>query len=100
MNRAACLVDVDVVREDIEAATLRHRVARVDGEIQQHLLDLPRIGANMADVGRQLHDHFDMFADEAPQALSFVILAGTVMLGSRNGRLQQLLPVKTRAAGG
>ncbi len=60
-------VEVDVGGFDREPAALRHRVAGVDHEIHQHLLDLTRVGAHPPQVRRGDGDERDVLADEPPQ---------------------------------
>src|SRR5262245_37232524 len=44
-------------------ATVRHRIARVDGEIHEDLFDLRAIGANAACVRREIEDELDVVPD-------------------------------------
>ena len=44
-----CLVDDRVRRRDPWPAAVRHGIAGVDGEIEQHLLDLVRVDADLAE---------------------------------------------------
>ena len=37
---------LDVAGFDVQRAALRHRVARVDGQVQDQLLHLPGVGAD------------------------------------------------------
>src|SRR2546422_4677620 len=43
-HRRTPVGDVDVLRRDRELPALGHRVPRVQGEIDERLLDLPRVG--------------------------------------------------------
>ncbi|EKD41132.1 MAG: hypothetical protein ACD_74C00008G0001 [uncultured bacterium] len=50
-----------------QGSPLRHGVARVDGQIEQHLLDLVLIGKNPPlSAGRNLHRKIDARMDETP----------------------------------
>ncbi len=54
---------------DPQNAALGHRIARVDHQVQQHLLDLPAIAAHGRQVGRGGRGHLHVFADDAAQHL-------------------------------
>jgi len=45
----------------------RHRVARVDGEVDQHLLELRAVGVHGRKVERRPQGQLDVLADEPPQ---------------------------------
>ena len=47
------LVEGDVVDLDAEVAAPAHRVARVDGEIEDRILELGRIGPDVPGLGRR-----------------------------------------------
>ena len=73
------LVDEGVVEADGEFASARHGVARVDDEVHEDLLDLARVGSDLAQV--RVHDdgEFDVFADGAvEEALDFAERGGEV----------------------
>ena len=59
----------DVRELDLQRAAARHRVARVDHEVEQHLLDLPAIAANGRDLAVDLRDQPDVLAEHAPHHL-------------------------------
>ena len=46
-----------------------HRVAGVDGQVDEHLLDLAGIGPDRRGAGRQVGDEVDVLADQAAQHL-------------------------------
>ena len=59
---------VDDVRGlDRHRAALRHRVARVHGEVDDHLLDLRRVGAHRARARAEHRDELDVLADQPAQ---------------------------------
>jgi hypothetical protein len=64
--------EVGVVGRKSECSTVRHRVAGVDGEIEQHLLELPRIGVDESEIRIEMRRERDVLADEAAQQLSDV----------------------------
>ncbi len=57
----------DVFGRDRDRAALGHRVARIDAEIEQHLLELPRVGLEPPDFRAELRHDLDVLADHAPQ---------------------------------
>jgi hypothetical protein len=54
-------------RFERERAAVGHRVARVGREVQEHLLDLPAVGAHGGEVGFERRLDEDVLAQEAPQ---------------------------------
>ena len=46
-----------------------HRISGVDGEIDYHLLQLPRIRIHQVQQIAEGDDELDVFADQAPQHL-------------------------------
>ena len=58
-------VEVDVRRFDRQAAARYHGVARVDGQVDDDLLDLSRIEADGGEVLRADRREHDVFADQA-----------------------------------
>ena len=50
---------------DDAAALLRHCVARVDGEVDDHLLELARVGAHRPEVAAVLDGQLDGLAEQA-----------------------------------
>ncbi len=61
------LVDDHVGRLDAQRAALRHRVAGVDREVHQDLLDLVRIGLDRPQVRAGHRQQLDVLADQAAQ---------------------------------
>ncbi len=61
--------DLDIGGLEGENAAARHRVAGVDGEIEEHLLQLGRVDLDPSDLGVETHQQFDVFAEGAPQQL-------------------------------
>ena len=60
-------VEDDVARLDGEAAAVGHGVARVDGEVQDHLLELARVGAHGGEIGSERGGELNVLADQPPQ---------------------------------
>ena len=57
----------EVRRRHFERAAIRHGIAGVDGEVEQHLLDLAGIDLDAPQIGRQRADELDVLADDAPE---------------------------------
>src|ERR1041385_4332410 len=57
---------------DHQLATRAHRIACVDGQVDDDLLELTAIGMNGFEVGRKDRVEPDVFADETPQQLANV----------------------------
>src|SRR5204862_5085753 len=51
---------------DDQAATMRHRVDRVDDEVHEHLLHLVRIDSDLSEVRVQRGHQLDVLPDQAP----------------------------------
>ena len=62
-------VDVDVLGVERQRAAVGHRVARVDREVEQHLLELAVVGHDRPQVGRQRRLEHDVLAERAAQQL-------------------------------
>src|SRR3989440_4148133 len=60
-------VHLDIARLDRQPAALGHRVPRVDGEVDEHLLDLPRVDPYGPQPGRERGLEGDVLADQAAQ---------------------------------
>ena len=58
------LVEVDVGGLDREPAAVRHRVARVGREVEDHALDLRAVRLDRGEAGRQPHADADVVADD------------------------------------
>ena len=63
------LVQDDIGRLESQIAALGHRVARVDDQVHDHLLDLPGVGLDAAQIGRRRDGQPDVLADQASQHL-------------------------------
>jgi hypothetical protein len=63
------LVGRELRRLDRQRAAVRHRVARVEREVDQHLIDLRRIGLHPAGVVGQAGLNLDALVDEPPNHL-------------------------------
>ena len=59
------LVEVHLPRLDRQRAAVRHRVACVDREVHDHLLDLPAVGEHRRRVLVREHADLDVLADQA-----------------------------------
>src|SRR5438128_8728510 len=81
-------VDIDIRRLDRQLAAVGHRVSGVDDEVDEHLLDLARIGLDAAESTAEDGDHLDVLADQAAEHL--VHLADDVV-EPEDARLQELL---------
>ena len=65
-------IEFDVGGFDGESASLRHRVPRIDGEVHDDLVDLPRVDLDRAEVGRQSRRELDILADQTLKQFSRV----------------------------
>ena len=61
------VVDDDVGRLDRDRAAARHRVAGVDREVDDHLLELRGVGANRAELRVEHRQELDVLADQAAE---------------------------------
>ena len=64
------LIEIDVGGFDRQAPAARHRVARVEDQVHQDLLQLSGVGADGVEPGRQLRHQFDAFADQPAEHLA------------------------------
>ena len=67
MGAREVFVERDVGGLDREFATFGHRIAGVDGQVHDDLIDLSWIGAHGADGGTGHHHKVDVLADHAGQ---------------------------------
>ena len=67
--RGVRLVELGVAGLDGEPAAVGHRVARVDGEVDDHLLDLAGVRLHRAEPGPECRAELDVLTDQAPQQL-------------------------------
>ncbi len=65
VRRDVRLVELHVARLDPERPALRHRVARVHGEVHEHLLDLTGVGLHASEAGREVLADPHVLAEEA-----------------------------------
>ncbi len=77
MKAGIVLVESDVGRLDREPAAGRHRVARVDREIHDDLLDLAGVGAYRPKLRSGSHHQIDVFADHAVE--HFEVFGGDIV---------------------
>jgi hypothetical protein len=82
---------LDVPRLDGQAPAVRHGVARVDGEVHEHLVELTRVGLDAAQVGIQGGGELDVLPDQPPQHLLHV---RDEVVEVDNLRLEDLLPAE------
>ena len=61
------VVDHDVRRLDRDRAAARHRVARVHREVDDHLLELRRVGTNRRELRLEHRQELDVLADQAAE---------------------------------
>jgi hypothetical protein len=61
------LVDVGVAGFDGDAAAQRHGIAGIYGQVHNRLLDVVRIGLDVAGIGVQTHIEVDVFPNQAAQ---------------------------------
>src|SRR5262249_688852 len=66
------LVEVDVRGLDGEAAALGHGITRVDGQVHDDLLELPRIGFHHPEIGRAPCHQADVLPNNPAQELVHV----------------------------
>ena len=69
MERRVGLVELDFGSLDRQLPALRHGVAGVDRQVEQHLLDLARVGSHGAQALLQRRDELDVLADQPSQHL-------------------------------
>ena len=63
-----CLViNQDIGGGDGELAAARHGIARVDGEVHDHLLELAGIGLHATEGGIKFGGKFDVLPDQAAE---------------------------------
>ena len=91
VHRRVARVELDVGRLDRELAAARHRVARVDDEVHEDLLDLPGIGLHGAEVEAAHDRQLDVLAEEAAQHL---LDAADRLVEVEDPRLEDLLPAE------
>jgi hypothetical protein len=95
--KAACVVIIQhrIAHFDGQPALAVHRVAGIDGQIQQHLLQLMRIGIGIPKPGGHLGFQFHRFAQHA---LQHVIHAAQHHTEIDNVRLQRMTPGKASSS--
>ena len=60
-------VEIDDGRLDPDLATVRHRIARVDDEVHEHLLELAGVRAHGLERRRRVDHERDVLVDQAVQ---------------------------------
>ena len=66
-------VELDVPQFDGDPAAARHRVARVDHEVHQYLLDLRRVRQDRREIGPHVHGDLNVRADHPLQHVLHVV---------------------------
>ena len=69
MIRAEDAVEHDVLSAHRQSSALRHRIARIDREIQNGILELTRIHSRQPKIGRADHADFDRVAQASLQEI-------------------------------
>ena len=91
MRARVSFVDVGRPRLDGEHAAAGHRIARVDREVQEHLLELVGVGLHGTHGGVAFDPEIDVFADQAAQQRVDVV---DHRIGIEDRRRQELLPAE------
>ena len=73
MKLGILLAQLGVHGLDGELSTCGHGIARVDGEVQNHLLELARVGPDVARVRREGRPERDVLADQAAEHLLHIL---------------------------
>ncbi len=82
---------LDARRLDGDPAALRHGVARVDHQVDDHLLDLSAIHLDPSHVRALIEGELDRFADEPPEHVHH---ADDDLVEIQDGRGEHLLPAE------
>ena len=82
---------------DQQLPTLRHRIAGVDYEVRNHLLDLPGVRAHVADIGGEVETQVDVFANETPE--HFVEVPDQIV-DAQHDRVEHLLAAEREQLAG
>ena len=80
-------VDLHLVRFDGEDAAVRHGIAGVDGEVQEHLVNLRRISTNRSQLRCQDRGELDLLSDQPAQHL---VRVGDDLVQAQGPRLDRL----------
>ncbi len=84
MAEAARFSLADIGSADGELAALGHRIARIDGEVDDHLLELMEIGPDRPEVARLVEGELDILAEQPAEQ--------DRQLGQHVAELQHLRP--------
>src|SRR5207245_8901657 len=63
------LVQIDIMGFDSELASLRHRIARVDGQVHEDLLNLAGVRFDRPDIRIQRRDEYNILINDAAEYL-------------------------------
>ena len=88
MQLGVLLAELGIRRFEDEFSSGRHRVARVDDEVHEHLLELTRVGQHIPGIPRERESQLHILADQTVQHL-FKVLDEPVWL--EDHRLEHLL---------
>ena len=76
----------------VSVPAVGHGVARVDREVQDHLLDLARVGPDVAECVGEPEREVDVLADQPAQHA--LACRATTVVQIDDGRLEDLLPAE------
>ena len=97
MARTIRFVDVDVRGFDRQAAARRHRVARVDRQVEDDLFELAGVGPDARQRRRERRRELDVFANQPPQHVAHV---GDQRIQIDDRRLHHLLAAECEQLSG
>ena len=86
-------VQLSVRGFDGQVASLRHRIPRIDDQVNQHLFDLAGIGFDALQIGCQFRAELNVFTNQAPQHLAHV---GNDIIKTERHWLENLLPPESQ----
>ena len=85
------LAERGVRRLDGQRAAVRHRIARIDGEVHDDLFQLSGVGSYAGEIRREPDDDVDVLTDQARDHASHL---GQHAVQVEDGRLDDLLPAE------
>ena len=93
MERRVALVELDLGRLDRQLPAVRHRVAGVDREVDQHLLDLARVGSDRAEA---LLQQVTSSMSSPISRRSILSVSRTTVVQADDARLEHLLAAESQ----